>query len=99
MRTLARVSRASLGLAVLTAATVLFCRWAINAQSLGARDMGLALDFSIVVAAASVGALYAVPILVALGVLSLFLQRRIAVTFLAAGAVSALPLAVMMWLR
>jgi len=98
MRVFAWVSWLSLTLAVLTAATVLFCQWGINAESFGARDMGVALNFAIVVAVASVGALYAVPVLVVLGVLSLFLQRRVGFTFLAAGAVTALPLAVLTWL-
>jgi hypothetical protein len=98
MRVLAWFGWLSLTLAVLTAATVLFCQWGINAESFGARDMGVALSFSFVVAMASVGALYAVPVLLVLGVLSLFFQRRAGLTFLAAGAVTALPLAVLTWL-
>ena len=98
MRALARVSWLSLTLAVLTAATVLFCHWAVNAESFGARDMGVALGFAFVFAGASIGALYAVPVLVVLGLFSLFFQRRVGFTFLAAGAVTALPLAVLTWL-
>ena len=98
MRVLARVGWLSLTLAVLTAATVLFYRGGINAESFGARDMGVALGFAFVVAVASVGALYAVPVLVVLGPFSLFLQRRVGFTFLAAAAVTALPLAVLTWL-
>jgi len=37
------ISWASLAGAVLAALTALFCRWAVNAESLGARDMGLGL--------------------------------------------------------
>ena len=99
MRVLAWVSWLSLAAAVLTAATALFCQWGINAESFGARDMGLALYFSIAGAVALVGSYYAVPVLVVLGVLSLFLQRRVGLRFLAAGAVPALPLAVLMWLE
>ncbi len=99
MRVLAWVSWLSLAVAVLTAATALFCQWAVKAESFGARDMGLALYFSIVGAVALVGSFYAVPVLVALGVLSLFLQRRVGFRFLAAGAVTALPLAVLTWLE
>jgi hypothetical protein len=102
MRILAWVSWLSLAVAVLTAATALFCQWGVNAESFGARDMGLALYFSIVGAVALVGSFYAVPVFVVLGVLSLFLQnlqRRVGFRFLAAGAVTALPLAVLTWLE
>jgi hypothetical protein len=99
MRVLAWVSWLSLAVAVLTAATALFCQWGVNAEPFGARDAGLALYFAIVVAVASVGSFYAVPVLAVLGVLSLFLQRRAGFRFLAAGAVAALPLAVLTWLE
>jgi hypothetical protein len=98
MRVLAQVSWLSFTVAVLMAATVLFCQWGINAESFGARDMGLALGFAFVVAVASIGALYAAPILLVLGFFSLFLHRRAGFTLLAAGAVTALPLAVSAWL-
>ena len=99
MRVLAWVSWLSLAVAVLTAATALFCRWGVNAGSFGARDMGLALYFSIVGAVALVGSFYAAPVLVVLGISSLFLQRRVGFRFLAAGAVIALPIAVLTWLE
>jgi hypothetical protein len=95
MRVLAWVSWVSLAVAVLTAATALFCQWGVNAESFGAHDAGLALYFAFVVAVALAGAFYAVPVLVVLGVLSLFLQRHAGFRFLAAGAVTALPLAVL----
>jgi hypothetical protein len=98
-RVLAWGSWLSLGGAVLTALTALFCQWGVNAESLGARDMGLALHLASVAAIALVGSLYAAPVLAALGFLSLFLQRRIGFRFLAAGAVTALPLAVLTWLE
>jgi hypothetical protein len=99
MPVLAWVSWLSLAVAVLTAVTALFCQWAVNAESFGARDMGLALYFSIVGAVALVGSFYAIPVLVVLGVLSLFFQRRVGLRFLAAGAVTALPLVVLSWLE
>jgi hypothetical protein len=99
LRVLAWVSWLSLVVAVLTAATALFCQWGVNAKSFGARDVGLALYFSIVSAVALVGSFYAVPVLVVLGVLSLFLQRRAGFRFLAAGAVTALPLVLLTWLE
>jgi hypothetical protein len=98
MRVLAQVGWLSLTLAVLMAAAVLFCQWGINAEYFGARDTGVALGFAFAVAVASVGALYAAPILLVVGFFSLFLQRRVGFTFLAAGAVTALPLAVPTWL-
>jgi hypothetical protein len=98
VRVLAQVSWLSLTLAVLIAAAVLFGPWGINAEHFGARDMGVALGFAFVVAVAAVGALYAVPILLVLGFFSLILQRRVGLAFLAAGAVTALPLAVPTWL-
>ena len=99
VRVLAWISWFSLAVAVLTAATALFCQWGINAESFGARDAGLALYFALVVAAALVGAFYAAPVLIVLGVLALFLQRRVGFRFLAAGAFTALPLAVLTWLE
>ena len=99
LRVLAWVSWLSLVVAVLTAATTLFCHWGVNAGPFGARDMGLALFFSIVGAVALVSSFYAVPVLVVLGVLSLFLQRRAGFRFLAAGAITALPLVLLTWLE
>jgi hypothetical protein len=98
MRALAQVSWLSLTLAVLMAATVLFCQWGISAEYFGARDMGVALGFAFVVAVASVGALYAAPILLVPGFFALFLQRRAGFTFLTAGAVTALSPAAPTWL-
>jgi hypothetical protein len=98
-RVLVCVSWISLGGAVLTAVTALFCQWSVNAESLGARDLGLALHLASIGAIALVGSLYAAPLLVTLGFLSLFFQRRAGFRFLAAGAVTALPLVVLTWLE
>jgi hypothetical protein len=99
LRILAWVSWLSLAVAVLAGATALFCLWGVNAESFGARDMGLALNFSIVGAVTMVGLFYAVPVLAVLGVLSLFLQRHAGFRFLAAGAIAALPFVVLTWLE
>ena len=98
-RFLERLSWLSLGGAVLTAVTALFCPWGVNAESLGAHDAGVALSFSWIGAVVLVGSFCAVPVLTALGVVSLFLHRRTGFRFLAAGAVTALPLAVLTWLE
>jgi hypothetical protein len=94
-RVLAWASWLSLVLAVLAAATALFSQWGVNAESFGARDMGLALNFAFVGGVILVGSLYAVPVLVVLGVLTLFVQRHSGYRFMAAAAVTALPLAVL----
>ena len=98
-RVLAWVSWLSLAVAALMAVTALFCQWGVNAESIGARDAGLALYFAFLVGLILVGSTYAAPILVVLGVLSLFFQRRVGFRFLAAGAVTALPLVVLSWLE
>jgi hypothetical protein len=95
LRVLAWASWLSLVVAVLAAATALFSQWGVNAESFGARDMGLALSFAFVGGVILIGSLYAVPVLVVLGVLSLFVQRRAGFRFLAAAAVTALPLVVL----
>jgi hypothetical protein len=96
MRVLAWLSWASLALAVVLTMTALLSQWAINAESFGARDAGLALYLSFVVALALFAALYAAPVAVAIGIVSLlFLERRTGLRFVAAGAVAALPFALL----
>lgn len=92
-RILAWASWASLGLAAAAAATVLFSQWAVN--GLGARDMGLALFFAYLAALTGIGTLYAAPVLTLAGIAALFVQRRAGLRFLAAGAVCAIPIAVL----
>ena len=99
VRGLSWLSWLSLGGAVLLAVTALFCHWGVNADSLGARDMGLALFLAAVAAVALVGSVYAVPVLVALGIVGLFLQRSAGVRFLVAAAGTAVPIAVLTWLE
>jgi hypothetical protein len=97
-RVLAWLSWLCLGTSALIASAALFAQWAVNAEAFGARDMGWALSMATLSAVAGVGSLYAVPVMVALGVLSLFFQRRAAIRFLVAVALTVLPLAAMTWL-
>lgn len=83
----------SLGLALLAVATALFSHWAVD--GLGARDMGVALSFAFLTALIGVGTLYAAPALALAGLLAFFYQRNAGLRFLAAGAICAIPLAVL----
>jgi len=94
-RLLAWASWFVLAAAVLTAATALFCHWGVNAESLGARNAGLAIFLALLGAVALVGSTYAVPVLVVLGLISFSLDRRSAFRLLAAGAACAVPVAVL----
>jgi len=85
--------------AVLTAVVALFSHWGVNAEVLGAHDAGWALFLALVGAVALVGATYAVPVMLVIGLLSLSLSRRSALRFLAAGGVCAVPVAVLTWLQ
>jgi hypothetical protein len=96
---IASASWLSLGAAILVAAIALFCQWGLNAESLGAHDAGVAIFFAFVGAAMLIGSTYAAPVLGVLGVLLFAFQRPAAVRFLAAGAVCALPIAVLTWLE
>lgn len=91
-------SRFSVTVALLFAITAFVARWAINANALGARDMGLALHFSWLHAAALVGSLYAVPALGLLAAASLFVDKWSTLRFVAAAALVAAPLAVLSWI-
>lgn len=71
--------------------SVRFSLWAVNAKHLGTHDMGLALFFSYVAAAALVGSLYAAPALA-------FLVARRCLSS-GAPALGFSPLAVVMWLE
>ena len=95
-RALAWLSWASLALAVVLTVAALLSQWAINAEAFGARDAGVALSLSFVVALALLAALYATPVVVGVGLVSLlFFERRMGLRFLAAGAVTALPFALL----
>ncbi len=87
-----------LGVAAAAALTVFVSRWGVDAASLGQYNMGLAAFFSFAGAAALIVTLYAVPVLVLAALASVFVQRLAALRFLTAGAVAALPFAVLSWL-
>ena len=91
-RILAWTSWLSLAAAVLVAGTAVIARWGVNAESLGAHDAGIALSLSFLSAYASIGALYAAPVLALAGLASLLYQRDAGLRFLAAAAVCALAL-------
>jgi len=91
-RILAGTSWLSLAAAVLVAGTAVIARWGVNAESLGAHDAGIALSLSFLSAYASIGALYAAPVLALAGLASLLYQRDAGLRFLAAAAVCALAL-------
>lgn len=91
-RILAWTSWLSLAAAVLVAGTAVIARWGVNAGSLGAHGAGIALSFSFLSAYASIGALYAAPVLALAGLASLPFQRDAGLRFLAAAAVCALAL-------
>lgn len=83
----------AVGAAAATAATAVFCRWGVNADALGAHDMGMALFLSWLGGAALIVCLYSAPLLLALAAAALILRSRSAAArFLAAGAVAVLPL-------
>jgi hypothetical protein len=93
------ISWLCLGSAILIATLALLCQWGVNAESLGARDTGVAIFLAFVGAATLVASIYAAPVLGVLGVLSFAYQRPAAVRFLAAAAACALPIAVLTWLE
>lgn len=94
VRWLAWLSRLSVAAAIVTALIALVSRYGVNAPSLGAHQLGLAIDFSFVLALALIGAFYAVPVLLVLGAVTFYFQRHAAYRFFAAAAICALPLAV-----
>ncbi len=99
MRLLGWASWLSLAIAALAAVAAVFSQWAINAESMGARDAGRALYFAFAVASLSVGSLYAAPALAVVGVFAFFSRRNAGLRFLAAAVLAAAPIAAMTWLR
>lgn len=96
-RLLLLASALSLAGALLVALTALFCHWAVNARSLGARDLGLGVSFAFVGATALMASIYAAPAFTLLAVVSFPFQRRAALRFLAAALASALPVVALAW--
>jgi hypothetical protein len=92
MRVLAWLSYFSVAAAILTAGIALFSQYAIRAESLGAHNLGTAIDSSFVLAVALAGSLYAVPALVVIGAIAWFFQRQSGYRFFAAAAICVVPL-------
>jgi hypothetical protein len=86
------LSWVALVVAALAAAAALLSRWAINAESLGARDAGLALSLSFLLAAITVASLYAGPALGLAGLAVMLRQRAAGLRLLAAAALALAPL-------
>jgi hypothetical protein len=94
VRALTWFSWLSVAAAILTAAIALFSQYAVRSESLGAHNLGTAIDSSFVLAVALVGSLYAVPALVVIGAIAWFFQRQSGYRFFAAAAICVLPLVV-----
>jgi hypothetical protein len=62
-------------------------------------DMTVALILSFAGAITLIGSTYAAPVLGIVGVLSFAFHRQVALRFLAAGLISALPIAIFTWLE
>jgi len=82
-----------LGLTVslLLVATALIFQWAINAESLGGQDAGLALSLSFVNAMAMFVLLFLSPLLAAFGIAMLFFNRSAGLRLFIASATAAAP--------
>lgn len=98
-RFLAWTSWFVLGAAIVLTAAALLSHWAINAESLGARDAGLALFLAFASAFALIGSLYASPVLALVGFSVLFWHRDTGLRFLAAAVVISIPLVVLAWME
>ena len=83
------------GLAVLNTAFTLFAKWAINAKSLGAHDMGLALALAFSSGVSMWISFIAIPVFILSMLGAAFLNRKAALWFAAAAVISAVP--ALMW--
>jgi hypothetical protein len=79
------------GVAVATAAYGLFALWAVNAESLGKRDTGLALFFAFSGAWALMGCLWLAPVSALLALAAWLTRAGSALACLIAAAASAVP--------
>lgn len=84
-----------LGVAVLASVAGLFSVWAVNAESLGAHDLGLAILLSFSGAISIAASTYAVPVLAFVGIPLLFVRRDAGLRLLAAGVACSIPMAVL----
>jgi hypothetical protein len=88
-----------LGAAAVAATIAILGRWAVNANALGAHDLGLALFAAFGSAVAFTGATYAAPVLALAGGITLYFHQWAGLRLLAAGVVCGVPLAVYSWLE
>jgi hypothetical protein len=84
--------------ALLALAFVLFAIWAVNADALGGKDLGLALALGMFNWGILVGSVGAIPVLVVAAAFTLRIHARSGWRFLAASAVCAVSLAAYAWL-
>ena len=84
------VGFSAFGLSVLNAVLLFFGTWAVNAQYLGAHDMGLALALAFGGSVNLLVALVAAPIFTSLALIAAFVCRKAVPWFAAAGVISAI---------
>jgi hypothetical protein len=84
-----------LALAAAISAAALWFHWCVDAESLGARDAGMALACSMYGAVLLMGGLYAAPSFAVLALVGFTVARRAGFVFLAAALIAALPFAVL----
>lgn len=82
----------ALGLAILNVALAGFAKWAINAPSLGAHDMGLALALAFGGAGTLFVSFIAVPVFVLLTLVAIYFYRPSALWFFIAAIMSVIPI-------
>lgn len=82
----------ALGLAVLNVALAGFAKWAINAPSLGAHDMGLALTLAFGGAGTLFVSVIAVPVFALLAPVAFFFYRPATLWFVMAALISIVPI-------
>jgi hypothetical protein len=97
MRAFTWLGRLSVALAILAAATSLFCKYAVNAQSLGAHDLKIAIVSATVGAIAVMAMVCALPVLLVIGAIAWFFQRQSAYCFFAAIAICLVPLTLVLY--
>lgn len=85
-------SRIALALSALAACFALFVRWAVDAEAIGAHDLGAAILFVFAGAAVLVGIFWAAPALALVGIVTLRFDRSSGVRLLAAAVLCSIPL-------
>ncbi|RPI69999.1 MAG: hypothetical protein EHM38_06890 [Geobacteraceae bacterium] len=82
----------------LVAVTAPIARWAVNVEGFGADDLGLALFLAFFSSAALIAATWSAPVFIVAGLMTLRLDKQSGLRLLAAGVLSAVPLAAYTWL-